>query len=156
MKDPRLAVKAQAEFVGMTIKKRKQENQAKVSPVSSSTHSHSHLLPHSQVPKPLQFMPAGSGVLKGFHAANWLCLWTLLYLGKVIQKVVLHHLAEGCARVLEKFLPGEQPFFSIAQSSSPTPHKDGKQAIVKPHTLNPSYPRAGIVKQTFLCLGILV
>lgn len=89
MKEPRSAVTAQAELVGMTIQgKRKPPTQAKVFPVSSSTHSHSHLLPHPQGPKLQQLMPAGSGVPKVFRAEN--CLWPLPDLGKVMPKVVLH------------------------------------------------------------------
>lgn len=65
--------------------KENDQKQAKVFPVSSSTHSHGHLLPHPQGPKLQQLMPAGSGVPEAFQAEN--CLWPLPDLGKVVQKV---------------------------------------------------------------------
>lgn len=58
--------------------------------------------------------------------------------GQAAQKVALHRSAEGRARIQEKFLPGEQPFFGTAQGSSPAP----KRVRSKPPR-NPGYPRAG-------------
>lgn len=121
--------------------------------MSSSTHSRSHLLPHSQAPTLLQLLPAGSGVLKGFHAGNWLPSWTLPYRRKVVQKAVLHHLAEGCTQTLKKFLPGEQPFFSTAQSSPLCPPEGGSASQVKPCRLNRGYPRAGVCR-TNICVFV--
>lgn len=114
VKKPRSAVTAQAELVGMTIQGKRKPPKTSQS-LSSSTHSHSHLLPPPQGPKLQQLMPAGSGVPKAFHAEN--CLWPLPDLGKVMPKVALHCSAEGCTQILEQFLPGEQPVFSIAQSN---------------------------------------
>lgn len=125
--------------------------------MSSSTHSHGHLLPHPQGPKLQQLMPAGSGVPEAFQAEN--CLWPLPDLGKVMQKVVLHRSAEGCTQTLEQFLPGEQPVFSTAQSSQPpllTTQRISKSSG------NPTYPAQVILleqqfaKPTFARSGILV
>lgn len=132
--------------------KKKKKKEAKVSPMSSSTHSHCHLLPHSQVLKVLQCPPAGSGVLKGYHTENWLCLRTLPSPGQVVQKVAPHHLAEGCTQTLEKFLPGEQPLFSTAQSTTPPPRPAKRD---KPFRTSVNLEQE-FAKQTFLCLGMLV
>lgn len=107
----------QAEFVGMTIYKEKKKTKKPKFLQCQVPLTAIPICSPVQAPNLLQSMAAASGVLKGFHAENWLwlCLRTLPYLGKVSQ-VVLHHLAEGCTEMPEKFLPEGSHFSAFCVS----------------------------------------
>lgn len=121
----------QAEFVGMTIYKEKKNKKAQVSPVSSSTHSNTHLLPSSSTK---------STAIHGscFWGPQGISCWELALALFVDLAIPRESFTGGSTpfswrlhRNAREILTWGQPFFSIPHFPPP----EG-QGILKHHVLN--------------------